>query len=213
MTTNTHPDVERTAAYLDGTLAAGERDLVEAHLAACEECRSGVTLLRLGDEAPAQAPSPEMLRRARALDGAPAAAAPRSRRRFALPAALAAALLVAGALAVRLGGDRSTDRVAVERSEGPAGLETLSPARGATIEAARVAFDWRPAAGADRYVVTLLDAGGLEVAALETRDPGGHLAWPSDRPPLPAGTYLWSVRALALDRVLAESRPAPFSIR
>ena len=53
----------------------------------------------------------------------------------------------------------------------------------------------------------------VEHEGLETRLPGGPLAWPADRPPPPAGTYLWSVRALALDRVLAESRPVAFEIR
>jgi putative zinc finger protein len=230
MKTGAHPGAETTAAWLDGTLAAGERDAVEAHLAGCDECRSGVALLRLGDDARAESPSVEMLRRARdlggarvledaqALDSAPNAAAHRPRRRFAIPAALAATLLVAGALALWLGSGRPAGRgpdgrVPVERSEGPAVLEALSPAGGRPIEAARLAFDWRPAAGADRYVVTILDAGGSEVAAFDTRDPGGHLAWPADRPPLPSGTYLWSVRALALDRVLAETRPAPFEVR
>jgi hypothetical protein len=38
-----HPDAERLAEYADGLLAAGARDAIERHLAACDDCRSVVT--------------------------------------------------------------------------------------------------------------------------------------------------------------------------
>jgi len=220
-----HPDAIATAAYLDGTLSEVARDTLEAHLAACDECRAGIALLSLRVEENAGATPPEMLQRARALATVPARA--RSPRRTALPAGLAAGLLAAAGLALWMGGwvgqraprsGRGSANVPevpspVERDGAAPALLALDPAPGGTIDAARLVFRWRPVDGAERYVVTLLDAGGNEVAALETGPPGGKLPWPADRPLLPAGTYLWSVRALVLDRVLAETRPVPFEIR
>ena len=57
------------------------------------------------------------------------------------------------------------------------------------------------------------EMGSASLASLVDVANGLILAWPADRPLLPAGTYLWSVRALVLDRVLAETRPVPFEIR
>lgn len=203
-----HPEAITAAAYLDGTLPQPARDVFEAHLAACDECRAGAVFLRLRDEGEVDEAPPEMLRRAYAL----APAHHGSRRRFALAASLAAGLLAAAGLALWLRGGAGS-RAPVERQGAALAMETLSPARGEAVEAARLAFHWNPVDGADRYVVSVLDAGGAEVAALETGPPGGHVAWPADRPLPPAGTYLWSVRALVLDRVLAETRPLPFEIR
>src|SRR5436309_7560221 len=130
-----HPDAGATAAYLDGNLAPAARNDLEAHLSACDECRAGVALLRLRDEAADETATKavpfEMMRRARALEGAPAAPGARRRRRFLLPAGLAAALLAAAALALWRGG--AVDRVPVERQDGASALEAISPARGDTV--------------------------------------------------------------------------------
>jgi len=218
-----HPDAIATAAYLDGTLSDVPRDDFEAHLAACDECRAGVAILRLSPEGDAEAAPPEMLRRARSLATLPA----RPLRRIALAAGLAAGLLAAAGLAIWMGGwagfrapqtgpssaDVPETGSSVEREGAGPALQALGPARGETVDAAHLAFHWSPVDGADRYVVNLLDAAGNEVATLETSPPGGQVPWPADRPLLPAGTYLWSVRALVLDRVLAETRPIPFEVR
>jgi putative zinc finger protein len=212
-----HPDAIATAAYLEGTLSPVARDDFEAHLATCDECRAGVSLLRLDAGRDLEAAPPEMLRRARSL--APPSVHAGSLRRTVLPAGLAAGLVAAAGLALWMGGwvgprsPRSGLPSSVEREGALPSLQALSPARGETVDAARLAFRWNPVDGADRYVVILLDVGGTEVAALEARLPGGHVPWPADRPLLPAGTYLWSVRALVLDRVLAETRLIPFEIR
>ncbi|HZN04044.1 MAG TPA: zf-HC2 domain-containing protein [Candidatus Polarisedimenticolia bacterium] len=219
-----HPDEQTTAAYLEGRLPQAARDGVEAHLAACDTCRSGVALLRLGEEESDETVPPAALRRARGL-------AAGQTRRFVLPAGLAAGLLAALGLTIWLGG-RGANRAAggpegaaeapVERDAGAPALEAISPARGDVVPAGSLAFRWKTVAGADRYVVTLLDAGGAGIAAIETGPPTGPLAknestialdWPADRPLPAAGTYLWTVRALALDRVLAETRPVPFEVR
>jgi putative zinc finger protein len=220
-----HPDAIATAAYLDGTLPDVTRDDFEAHLAACDECRAGVAILRLGSEDDAEAVPPEILRRARSLSNASVPSRPR--RRAALPAGIAAGLLAATGLALwmagwvghrvpptgRSGADAPETGSPVEREGGGPVLQGLGPAGGEMVDASRLAFRWSPIDGADRYVVTVLDAGGNEVAALEIGPPGGQVPWPADRPLLPAGTYLWAVRALVLDRVLAETRPIPFEVR
>lgn len=208
-----HPDAVLTAAYLDGTLPRKERDDLEAHLAVCDECRAGVALLRFRDEDRIETADPEMLRRAQALASASAALARTgSRRRLVLRASLAAGLLAAAGLALWQRGGAGP-RTPVERQDAGPAIEALSPARGEAVEAAHLAFHWSPVGGADRYVVSVIDAGGNAVAALETGPPGGRVSWPADRPLPPAGTYLWRVRALVLDRVLAETRPVPFEIR
>jgi hypothetical protein len=220
-----HPDAITTAAYLDGTLSDVAREDLEAHMAACDECRAGVALLRMRSEGDAEQVSPEMLRRARSLATASSRAG--SPSRITLPAGIAAALLAAAGLALWMGGwaglrPPGSERPAanttetgpsVEREGAGPTLRPLGPARGETVDPARLTFRWIPVDGADRHVVTVLDAGGREVATLEAGPPGGQVTWPADRPPLPAGTYLWAVRALVLDRVLAETRPIPFEIR
>jgi len=220
-----HPDEITTASYLDGRLSDVARDDFETHLAACDECRAGVAILRLRAEGDAGAAPPEMLRRARSLATSPAGSGPS--RRMALPAGIAAGLLAAVGLALWMGGrlghrvpptgrsvaDAPETGSPVEREGGGPVLQGLGPAGGETVDASRLAFRWNPIDGADRYVVTVLDAGGNKVAALEIGPPGGQVPWPADRPLLPAGTYLWAVRALVLDRVLAETRPMPFEVR
>jgi len=201
-----------TAAYLDGTLPPKARDTVEAHLAACDECRGGVALLRSRDEGTTEEVPSLMIRHAQDLSAAPPVSSRAgSRRRVALLLGLAAGVLVVAgwALGSRGGGSRAP----VERRIDALEIQAISPAGGDAVEAARLEFRWSLVGGADRYVVTLIDAGGRAVAALETATPGGEVAWPADRPLPPAGTYLWSVRAFLLDRVLAETRPVPFAIR
>jgi hypothetical protein len=208
-----HPGTLATAAYLDGTLPPGARDAVEAHLAACDACRAGVALLRSRDEGTTEEAPPGMIRRARDLSAAPSISSRAgSRRRLALLAGLAAGVLVVAGWALGSRQGAGPQAPVERRNEGPE-IRALSPARGEAVEAARLEFRWSPVGKADRYVVSLIDAGGREVAALESASPGGVVAWPADRPLPPAGTYLWSVRAFLLDRVLAETRPVPFSIR
>jgi putative zinc finger protein len=208
-----HPEAIVTAAYLDGTLTPSARDALEAHLAACDECRAGVALLRLRGVGGTEDVPPEMLRRARALATEPAASSSAgARRRYALPAGLAAGLLAVAGLAFWLRGEVGSRRPVERKGAAPA-IQALDPGRGEAVEAAHLAFRFTPVEGADRYVVTLLDAGGSEVGVIETGPPGGHVPWPADRELPPPGTYMWSVRALVLDRILAETRPLPFEIR
>jgi len=66
--------------------------------------------------------------------------------------------------------------------------------------------------GADRYELSVFDTAGTQVAqallgAEETSTP-----WPADAPPPAPGQYLWKIRAMALDRVVAEGGPTPFEV-
>ena len=208
-----HPGAMATAAYLDGTLPPKARDTVEAHLAACDECRAGVALLRSRDEGTTEEVPSLMIRHAQDLSAAPPVSSRAgSRRRRALLWGLAAGVLVVTGWALGWRGGPGP-QAPVERRIDALEIQALYPARGEAVEPARLGFRWSPVARADRYVISLIDAGGREVAVLETAPPGGEVAWPADRPLPPAGTYLWSVRAFLLDRVLAETRPIPFAIR
>ena len=213
MSSGGHLEAMVTASYLDGSLPLPAREALESHLAGCDECRAWMALFRLRDESASESAPAEMLRRARAL-GTEAEASPRatSPRRLALWGGLAAGVLAAAGLAIwTRGGAGPSARV--ERLGTEPAIEAIFPARNEPVEAARLAFRWSPVQGADRYVVSVLDAAGAEIASLEAGAAGGQAVWPSDRPLPPPGTYLWSVRALALDRVVAETRPVPFEIR
>jgi hypothetical protein len=198
-----HPDETATAAYLDGTLPEGGRDRFEVHLAACDACRAGVALLTRPSQ---QEPPREMVERARR------AAAVRSRSLR--PGLLAAAAVVAVASGLWLRGALvpSSPPPPVERGS-ESDLRPVFPPAGAVVEAGAIAFAWSAVPGAERYVVMVQDAQGRTVATIESRTAGDPVRWPEGAG-LPApGTYLWSVRALALDRIVAESRPVAFQVR
>lgn len=197
-----HPDDILTAAYLEGTLEGSARDTFESHLAACAQCRDGVTLLAGVPESPS-APR-EMIEKARARQG--------SMMRIGLPAALAAGLLIAVAAGLWPRGPEAP-APGVERGADPSSLSAVAPAAGARLTSTDIVFSWSPVAGADRYVVTLSRVEGTETETFEVRAPSATVVRGNDRPALSAGVYLWSVRALSLDRVLDETRPVPFEIR
>jgi len=202
-----HPDEIETAAYLDGTLRAEARDRVEAHLAVCGDCRAGVSLLVSDDPGVAEPPPREML--ARAIAGTT-----RPERSFAwLPgsAAAAAAILILAAIGLWIRSSPPSARAPVVRGE-PGVLMALAPVSGAVVESSRISFLWSPVDGADRYVVSVEDASGLPVKEFTSRRAGEPVAWPAAAPGLPPGRYLWTVRALAMDRAIAETRPIAFEV-
>ncbi len=203
-----HPDDILTAAYLDGTLPPEAKDRFELHLAECGGCRAGVSLLA-GAEAETAIDAPrEMLNRA--LAGAADGAGRRTWAPRAAAVAAAAILLVAGGLWVRSTLESPAARV--ERG-GTSAMEALSPLPGAVVEPSRISFLWSAVAGADRYIVRIEDSEGLPVAEFTSRRAGEPIPWPAATPTPAPGRYLWSVRALALDRELAGTRPVAFEVR
>jgi hypothetical protein len=208
-----HPDETVTAAYLDGTLPEGGRDRFEAHLAACDPCRAGVALLpRPGIAGSYEEPPPEMVERAR-RGAAAVPGAGTVRGRSLRPGLLAAAAVVAVAGGLWLRGALAPSAPPPPVERGPeSALRPVYPPAGAVVEAGAIAFVWSAVEGAERYVVTVQDAQGRTVATIESRAAGDPVRWPEGTGVPASGTYLWSVRALALDRIVAESRPVAFQV-
>lgn len=207
-----HPDEFETAAYLDGTLDPPAREGMESHLAACQECRRGIALLRKvalrgGDEAPA-----EFLARAR-TPGTTARQSPRSS--IMMWAAAAAGLILVASIGILVASRavRAPEPAARYRSGTADPLAPVYPSAGEEIVARHLAFEWGRIEGADRYVVSVFSESGDLIAALEVGQEGPPLRWPASRPTPPPGQVLWKVRAMYLDRVLAESAAVPFVIR
>lgn len=200
-----HPDDALTASYLDGNLQGESRDRFEAHLAQCQVCRDGVVLLRSTEVEEPEVPE-QLMRRARAARNR-SPGAPRWLLGMAASLLLMAAI-TAGVLRLGSGGQRTASPV---RGDHP-GLADLSPSGSTLIPADRVIFHWSPVVGADRYELSVYDAEGRKVAQA-TLGPQEHSSpWPAEAPPASAGSYLWKIRAMALDRALAESEMIPFEV-
>ncbi|MBI3450248.1 MAG: zf-HC2 domain-containing protein [Acidobacteria bacterium] len=212
-----HPDELVTAAYLDGTLEAGARDGVEAHLAECGECRSGVVLLRGAASSAPQAVPAEWIRSARAPRGAAGTSTEPPAESFTsrLVSALAAGVVIAVAMGMWFTTTTvpSTSRITGYRGASGGAFEGMRPAAGSTERAASLAFHWPAVAGADRYVINVESAAGEALGTIEARAGATSAAWPAGTATPPAGTLIWRIRAMALDRVIAESRPTAFEIR
>ncbi len=147
------------------------------------------------------------------------AAARRAIGRVGMAAAAALMLMVGGAVAVRLlappsgrGGTRPGGGPPVFRGEGDVSFPDLSPGPGTIVNRVDLAFSWSPIQGADRYQVVVITATGETLARLEAGAAETRVSWPAP-PPGAQGPLLWSVKALTLDRVIAESRPIPFEVR
>lgn len=206
-----HPDEVVTASYLDGTLGGEALHRVEAHFARCEECRAGLALLALERGAGAEpvAPSDAIAFRNAAL------APPPARTTRSAPAwILGAAAVVVAAIGLSLwfAQRAPANGPRIERDGDAAAIRALSPGAGDVVVAERMTFRFTPVPGADRYVVRITDGTGRSLADLEVRAADEPVGWPGDRP-VPRGTLLWSVQAMRLDRVLAETRPVAFESR
>jgi hypothetical protein len=135
-----HLTPEQTAGYLDRTLSVSARETVEAHLAACPECRGEAVALRL-------------------LVGVP-----RSHRSMVgLVAGLAAAAVF---LLVWPPGpqDPATHRAPDTGVQAPDPVLPRGPGQRPS------GFHWRPLPGADRYRITLFDTAGSVLLQMESED-------------------------------------------
>jgi len=206
-----------TAAYLEGTLAPAARDGFEAHLSECGSCRSGVVLLRGAASAPAEAVPPEWVRAARApsAGAAPQAAPTAESFTSRLLSALAAAVVIAVALGLWFTTTTAPRATRITGYRGGSGeaFDGMTPAAGSAARADALAFRWPAIAGADRYLLTVESPAGEVLTSIEARAGVTSAAWPAGTATLAAGPVVWKIRAMALDRVIAESRPTPFEIR
>jgi hypothetical protein len=166
------------AAVVDGTMDLTARTAATRHLASCARCRGAVVSVVRGLADAAVA------REITAIDSG------RGRRftRFILPAVAAAALVV---LVVRPRG-ADDDR---PRHRAPTITAAAAPVPRAPVAAVAEAhvLRWSAVPGADRYHVTLFDAGGRMVYEAQLADTVATLP---DSVTLVAGqSYLWSVEA------------------
>ena len=162
-----HLDVELVGAYLEHRLSGAELVAAEAHLASCPSCRAEIVQL-----------SAVLQRQTR----------PRLRYVGGLTAAAAAAVLL---LVVSPRSDEDPPSgshraapAAIERT-----VEIVSP-KGVNTSARE--WSWKPAAGADRYEITVFDADGRVVwdtSTTQTLVSGGPTRLEPGRP------YFWRVRA------------------
>jgi hypothetical protein len=173
-------DEETISAVVDGTLHLTARSAATRHLASCARCRGAVASVVRGLADTAVA------REITAIDSG------RGRRftRFVLPAVAAAALVV---LVVR---PRDADDDG-SRHRAPTITSGAAPAPVPVAPVAAVAeahvLRWSAVPGADRYRVTLFDAGGRVVYGAQLADTAATLP---DSVTLVAGqSYLWSVEA------------------
>jgi hypothetical protein len=156
----------------------------------CTDCRRDFDLLRTVEQAGARAGA-ETARTA-------------GRRTWLVPAALAATLL----LAVGIGRSLLAPPEDTTRGGGDATVVLVTPGSEAAA-GARLVFAWRPVAGASRYELELLDAGGGVAASVATADTS---AAPPAAAGLPAGDYQWWVRATTSDARLLRSPLRPLRL-
>jgi hypothetical protein len=172
-----HPTPEAIAQLVRREGAEGARLATLDHVMGCADCRRDFDLLRTVEQAGAQS------------GAVPARSA--GRRRWMIPAALAATLL----LAVSVGRSLLAPPDDTTRGGGDATVVLVTPGSEAAA-GARLVFAWRPVAGASRYELELLDAGGGVVASTATTD---TTASPAAAGALPPGDYRWWVRAITSD--------------
>jgi hypothetical protein len=153
------------------------------HAMSCGSCRAELDLLRTIDQAGA------------ATGGS--AARRGGRRAWFVPAALAATVLLAVGVGRMALGPSGSEPV---RSGDEAGVAVLAPAAEAPVGEPLV-FAWRPVAGAARYRVEVLGAGGEVAIEAETRDTTVTIDGVRRLAP---GDYRWWVVALT-------PRPGPRS--
>jgi hypothetical protein len=170
-----HVDPERLRAVADRRADEDERATVLEHVRMCPTCRNGYNLLRSLDEAGRQ-------------------------RRWALPAALAASLI----LVLGVGTWRVMSRGPDDLERGTSEGVTLIAPVGGSMDSVDRRFVWRAVGGALDYELQLVDEGGSLVFRIVTADSTTQLP---DSVPLSPGTeYRWMVAAQLRNGRRLESR-------
>src|SRR5438067_11133803 len=188
-------DEETIAAVVDGTVEADVRNAATRHLASCARCRGVIASVVRG------LADPSVAREIAAIDGS----ARRRVVRLVLPTVAAAAIVIL------LVGPRGTDDDRA-RHRAPTLTSAAAPLPLAPVAAVTEApvLRWSAVPGADRYHVTLFDAGGQLLYDAQLVDTVATLP---DSVTLIAGkSYVWSVDArIGWDR-WASSRLTEFSV-
>ena len=173
---NGHLNEDQVAGYLDRSLSAGQRELVEGHLADCPECREEIKI---------------------------AAGLIRSGRQLkiwywgsSIAAAAAVILLVAGPF-LRSEPGAPTLRGISGPDAGVRAISAVAPQSGASVNRENLKFVWASIEPDINYRFTLTDLLGEEIWQADIADTAVVL--PSDITLVPGESYVWLVDALLLD--------------
>jgi len=184
-----HPRSEDVAAYVERVLPEPERLRMEAHLAACERCRTEIAELKL------------FFRRERARRSA----------WVALPiGAVAAAMLVLAVWPSAVGDGPHRFRDGVETGSGMPVIEVIAPTPRGVLAGDRVEFTWQALGDDIFYRVTVAAESGELIWHGESHDT--TLAVPPGIEFASGGTYHWFVDALLPDGREATSGVRQFQV-
>lgn len=180
-TTREHLSAEEVAAYIDGTIAEAERERVEAHAAACAECRNEIAEVAA------------TLRRHHAA----------KKWRVVVPVAAAAAavaLLIVNPFSLETGPERTGrfrgPEVTADR-EGAVEIRVLEPPTDSAVRTMGVAFAWHAGGVGASYQLTVTNDEGGVVWSFATTDTVASL--PDTIELEPGATYYWYVDGLLED--------------
>jgi hypothetical protein len=186
-----HLTDREVAGFLDADLAGPERERVEAHLDACDECRSELLqVARLAQEV--STPGDPRA-------GVPANSARRPASRWRWPVGIGG-LAVAAALATLLlwpAGAGWDERPVPERwgNEGVRRLDTHAPEPGGVIARDALRFSWA-SLGTESYRITVTGEDGALVWSRMVTDT--VVAPPADLELPPGRTFFWYVDAIEI---------------
>ena len=199
-------DEHEIAGYVDGRLDATGRERLERHLADCPRCTRLVGIVS-SVRSEAVEPVPELLI-------AKAKRVPARWNRYLPPLAAAAAIVLAVAVLMQFGIDRSVqDAQAIRTTRGSPSqlqIQVTAPSSGAVLRAEDLAFRWKEVSGARYYIVRVVTASGdlvteQRVTTNEWR-PSGKLAL------RPGQDYYVRVDAYPAMGPISSSIHVPFSI-
>ncbi len=210
------PDEHEIAAYVDGTLAPGQREPLERHLASCEACCALVGVVSRARETTSLELVPELtLARARRIERSPSA----RWQRF-TPWLAAAALVVVSVstlfqIAQRpVPGNEAPFAVEprVTRSLPPTtqNVDVLLPRPGATLAADALVVRWGAVPGSPFYAVRIVTESGALIS--ETRVEGTEWHPGAALGLHPGSEYFVQVVAYPSEGTTVSSDHIPFTV-
>jgi Putative zinc-finger len=214
--TESCPDENQIAAYVDGTLEPADAERLELHLADCDACIALVGLLGRAPDTSASEPVADLaLERARRL-------APTARTRWMQTAPRwAAAAMVVVTVSALIHFSQSPDS-GLESPTSPEGratrtiapgslkLQVVDPGPGTTMEAGHLLFRWTEVPGSRFYDVRIVTDSGELVS--ERRVVGTEWRPSGDLELRPGAEYYVHVDAYPTDAKAISSDHVPFSV-